>query len=740
MDRTKRLVLLAGILLLPFYGLAHVRLIHPVNQTPLFWASPTNIGITINSAGSDNIGDDSDEIALRMAIEEWNAASGTSAMMIEDTTPAQQSRTDWQAANIHLIYFDETNSSGFFPMGSGTVAITPVFFQGGGNIVDADILYNGMGWNFTTSGESGRFDVGDVGVHELGHLLGLNHSAYMGSSMYPYVDPTVLLHRSISADDLRGLRDSYPSGTYGRITGTVLRQSSLFGVAGAYVVATDANTGRTAAAILTNTSGEFTLPGMEPGTYDVYAVPMGSPGGFGDAPVDINNLGGGYFIETTFEPAVYMTQATIATTETVAMGTLLVDPDVLVNLGTSSDRFPLRVTAGASTNLVLHGTGLFTSPVEFSCSDADVLFSAPSFFGSQVNFQVTVPMGEVLGHVDVTYINSSGDVAILPGGLEITNPTPTVTNCVPGSGPRAGGTNLTLTGTNFSAGNRIVIGDQIYTDGIGGTTVVNSTTITLTTLATVEDMHDVVVFDGSGLDGRLSNGFQSQNVPMVGAVFPISGEFSGGTVVTITGQDFQSGVVARIDGVTQGAVTFVDSSQVSFTTAAGTVGGPYMLELENPDLGLATSVFTFASGPDPLLSSVDPAAGGVAGGDTLTIVGSNFANGVTGVYFGSDPLTGLGGTVALSVTFVDANTLTVETPAHTAGTVSVMVRDMGTSQSGVLASSFTFNGSGGGGCYMVPFQGPQGPKEIFVGIWWVLFVLLVVKIRSWRTRPAAPSA
>ena len=34
----------------------HVRLIHPSTHNPLFWSSPTNVGIIINSAGSMSAG------------------------------------------------------------------------------------------------------------------------------------------------------------------------------------------------------------------------------------------------------------------------------------------------------------------------------------------------------------------------------------------------------------------------------------------------------------------------------------------------------------------------------------------------------------------------------------------------------------------------------------------------------------------------------------------------------------
>ena len=51
------------------------------------------------------------------------------------------------------MVFDETNFSGYFPNGSGTVAVTPIIFNPAtGTIVDADILFNGSGFGFATDG------------------------------------------------------------------------------------------------------------------------------------------------------------------------------------------------------------------------------------------------------------------------------------------------------------------------------------------------------------------------------------------------------------------------------------------------------------------------------------------------------------------------------------------------------------------------------------------------------------
>jgi hypothetical protein len=257
---------------------AHVRMIHSGNGKLLYWQSPSNIGITISSRGCDDIGDGSETTAMRNSIAAWNKSQYTSARLVENTSPAQRARTDWAADNLHLMIFDEQGASGYFPSGSGVVAVTPVWFTGGGKILDADVLFNAATYHFTTSGESGAFDVSDIATHELGHVFGLDHSGCVGASLYPYVSPSVTLHRSISSDDEHGLRDAYPSGGKASITGRVRRASDQSPVAGAQVVARS-SAGRTVASALASATGSFTLRGLDAGSYELYAAPLDFPVG-----------------------------------------------------------------------------------------------------------------------------------------------------------------------------------------------------------------------------------------------------------------------------------------------------------------------------------------------------------------------------------------------------------------------------------------------------------------------------
>jgi hypothetical protein len=680
---------------------AHVRLVNSATGALLHWAAPASISIVINAAGSADITDGSHFTALRNAIDAWNHAGGSVAHLVEDTSPAQEARTDFQATDIHLMLFDETNSSGYFPSGSGTVALTPVWFLADGTITDADVLFNGNGFQFTTNQLPARFDVQDVATHELGHFLGLDHSGWAGASLYPYVDPSVILHRSLSLDDVHGARDMYPAQSFASIHGTIRRSADNTIVAGAHVVARDSG-GRTAGGTLSDASGNFALVGLDAGNYTVYATPL-------DAPVSAANLIGGHTIQTDFESTVLGTFA-VSAGQSVAVGDLLVMPDVAIGLGKNSDPFPLRCTQGTTKTFALHGTGLLTGST-LTVSDPTLTVVATGWFNTQVTFQVTTPAASPPGHVDLAVTNT-GDSSILPAALEITPRDPAVNSVTPSIGPKAGGTPLTISGSNFQSGLRVVIGENVYVEGDAhATTVVSSSTITLTTAPMSAGAHDVVVIDSTGVEGRKTSGFTASLNPVLTSVFPAAGSASGGTTVVLRGQDFASNAVVSIDGVVQTQATVTDATRILLVTGAGVVGGPYVLQVDNPDGSSATSAFSYVSSPDPAIASVSPASGKSSGNETVVVHGANFTS-TTHVTFGADADTGAGGVASPLVAFVDASTLEVKSPAHPAGAVNVITFDSSSGQAAVAPNAFTYSApKGGGGCSTAPLERPRTPLD-----------------------------
>ncbi|GMI98184.1 hypothetical protein like AT4G16640 [Hibiscus trionum] len=77
---------------------------------------------------------------------------------------------------------------------------------------DGRLHYNAnWGWTFdpTKKGEKRKVDVQSIGVHEIGHTLGLDHSADKSAVMYPYFAPG-MKKRDLTDDDKKGIKALYP--------------------------------------------------------------------------------------------------------------------------------------------------------------------------------------------------------------------------------------------------------------------------------------------------------------------------------------------------------------------------------------------------------------------------------------------------------------------------------------------------------------------------------------------------
>lgn len=162
-----------------------------------------------------------------------------------------------------------------------------------GEIVEADIFFNSaMPWSTAASGDPAAFDLESVAVHEVGHLLGLGHSALgeteprpdggrrvlaSGSVMFPIAFGRGITHdRELQPDDIAGVSDLYPDGTFRRQTGVargrVTRNGA--GVLGAHVMAFHPETGRSVGAFTLNRDGEFQIAGLPPGPHVIRVEPL----------------------------------------------------------------------------------------------------------------------------------------------------------------------------------------------------------------------------------------------------------------------------------------------------------------------------------------------------------------------------------------------------------------------------------------------------------------------------------
>ncbi|MBE2285889.1 MAG: IPT/TIG domain-containing protein [Prosthecobacter sp.] len=270
-------------------------------------------------------------------------------------------------------------------------------------------------------------------------------------------------------------------------------------------------------------------------------------------------------------------------------------------------------------------------------------------------------------------------VVTTPGGSNGANSlltyvaAPTVTSIAPTSGPTAGGTSVTITGTDFTW----VLGVTIGGVAAMNITEVNPTTITATTPAGTAGTASVVVNTAFGSSSANSLFTYVAPAPTVTAISPASGPTSGGTSVTITGTNFTGATGVTIGGTTATSVSVVNDTKITAITPAGTAGTASVVVTTPSGSNSVNSLFTYVA--PPTVTSIAPASGPTSGGTSVTITGTNFT-GATGVT--------IGGAAATSVTVVNATSITCVTPSGTAGARSVVVTTPGGSNS--ANSLFTY--------------------------------------------------
>jgi hypothetical protein len=101
-----------------------VRLINPGNGAALHWPAPA-ISIVINADGLGRRHRRQPRDALQNAIRAWNEVPGSTRASDREREQRAARAHRLASDDIHLLYFDESNSSGYFPPGSGIVALTP---------------------------------------------------------------------------------------------------------------------------------------------------------------------------------------------------------------------------------------------------------------------------------------------------------------------------------------------------------------------------------------------------------------------------------------------------------------------------------------------------------------------------------------------------------------------------------------------------------------------------------------
>ena len=238
----------------------------------------------VTDRGVDGVSAQQFQTAISRAFGKWDDVA-TAELSSQFAGFTQQSPED----------SDDQSVLGFLnrPDQNRTLAATSFFIDtSDGRILESDIFFNStFAWSVSESGTAGRFDIESIAVHEIGHLLGLSHSALGETELISggrrvIAAETVMFpiafsagntsDRELKADDIAGLSDIYGTSAFtrqfGSISGRVTKNDA--GVIGAHVIAFNPRTQKLVGGFSLSEDGSFVIAGLEPGPHVLRAEPL----------------------------------------------------------------------------------------------------------------------------------------------------------------------------------------------------------------------------------------------------------------------------------------------------------------------------------------------------------------------------------------------------------------------------------------------------------------------------------
>ena len=142
--------------------------------------------------------------ALEVAARTWGLPACSGARFSTVAPRATTGPLDADGRNDVLVHTTDWPA----PLTPGAAAHTVIFISGD-RILEADIHLNARDFGFTLGKSPPRVDLRSLLTHELGHVLGIGHSAILRATMNAGV-PAGIAGRSLEADDVAAVCALYP--------------------------------------------------------------------------------------------------------------------------------------------------------------------------------------------------------------------------------------------------------------------------------------------------------------------------------------------------------------------------------------------------------------------------------------------------------------------------------------------------------------------------------------------------
>ena len=442
--------------------------------------------------------------------------------------------------------------------------------------------------------------------------------------------------------------------------------------------------------------GDFNPAGS--GTFTIFDAPVTGTYGNGVITITITTSGivsqNHYlalkiFNSDTADHSVTTDGSSSLTSPTTDPGYPLAEMPTVVGAATNASGTTITITLSKAMANPSGDQGQFTYQIGGGTTQS---FSVAALDANTSEIDLTTS-GTPIAYGNVVTVNyTAGTVIAADGGVlgsftahPVTNNmpalgAPTVTNINTTSGPTAGGTVVTVTGTGFYGGTVSTPAvSEVNFGTTAGTslTVTSDTSLSITSPAGSGTVDITVVTPGGTSATSAADKFTyvaaSNPAPTLTSILPTSGNRLGTYNVVFTGTNFITGV-SSANVSTTGLDIVVNSATVdsptqitaNITIKAGAAIGAHNFWVSNAGPGGGSSgdqTFT-VNNPAPTLTSILPTSGNRLDTFNVVFTGTNFITGVSSVNVGSG--INVNSTTVNSATQITAN-ITITAGAATGG-------------------------------------------------------------------------
>lgn len=381
---------------------ATVRIKWPSNTIRIALSNSLNSPPSNIKPGSDVIG------AVRRSFAHWSEA--VNIQFVETSSDAINISPSSKGDGVSLITVADTPENRNAFDSADRTGRTRIFYNPTtGEITEADVVINPAA-SFSTDGTPGTYDLEATFTHEIGHLLGLEHSDEAGAVMQPHqginglYEQAAFNARTLSDDDRAGAHALYGAReNFGAVTGTISDAATI--PVAAHVWVEERATGRIMAGNVSLPNGSYRIEGLPPGEYRLIA----------DHVAESQN------------------QFTVAAGETVRRDLSLTDARTTIkpslfgsNGHLSTIAIPLvqgnryTIFVGGEGLEQVSGSGIsITSPFIKVNPASLTLATGINYEYPIISFDVELSPDAPPGDYSIRLQSKSGEVAYIPGGLTV---------------------------------------------------------------------------------------------------------------------------------------------------------------------------------------------------------------------------------------------------------------------------------------------------------------------------------